>query len=248
MNTEFTTLASTYAGFLAALGGVSITVLTLVLALKEPPGGSILYPSLVASLIVATVACFVGAHLMAETTSISKDLHTGVPRLFMIASVNIYLSAALFLYALMLLPRVYDTNIPHGVKHIAFWTFAWIGMGSFVWMATSVLNVGHKDSKLILSLTLIGALLLLVIYLVVNRSGRQRADGFLQAPLWTCLVIVGALLLFYHLTRNLNSEPRLIDLLVFSGGVAVPCSLILAAGIVEYRGELRRNTSNRSGN
>jgi hypothetical protein len=51
------------------LGGVSITVLTLVLALEREPSDPEDHSLLVASLVLATISCFVGTHLMAETAA-----------------------------------------------------------------------------------------------------------------------------------------------------------------------------------
>jgi hypothetical protein len=66
MQVDYLKLSELYASFLAALGGVSITVLTLGLALSEK---LVLSRFGVAALFVATISCFTGAHLMAETVA-----------------------------------------------------------------------------------------------------------------------------------------------------------------------------------
>lgn len=81
---DYLRLAEQYAAFLVAVGSVSITVLALVLNLgskreeKEPTElqkDSSTF--LIAALIVATVSCFIGAHMMSETSasiSYSKEI------------------------------------------------------------------------------------------------------------------------------------------------------------------------------
>ena len=70
---DYLKLSEQYATFLVAVGGVSITVLALVLSWGsdpvEPPAEIGSRSFLVAALIVATIACFIGAHMMAETAA-----------------------------------------------------------------------------------------------------------------------------------------------------------------------------------
>lgn len=129
---DYLKLSEQYASFLVAVGGVSITVLTLVLTF----GSESLTPKvnsrsfLVAALVVATVACFIGAHMLAETAAFisnakekakeiaerkqdntsqlgplpsPEEIVSGV-RLFLLASTNIFIAIILVLFALMLLP------------------------------------------------------------------------------------------------------------------------------------------------
>lgn len=81
-NVDYAKLSEQYASFLVAVGGVSITVLTLVLGLTSPPAppteeherlflvaAEHAHLFLVAALTAATVSCFIGAHMMAETAA-----------------------------------------------------------------------------------------------------------------------------------------------------------------------------------
>lgn len=78
MHPNYLNLSGQYASFLAALGGISITVFALVLALKFIPGKSRCYAALVISLVVATLACFAGAHLMSQTAALIEPQQTTV--------------------------------------------------------------------------------------------------------------------------------------------------------------------------
>lgn len=113
-----------------AVGGVSITVLTLVLSFdpyhfdpyqKPDPDisealiktGKSALMFLVAALIVATVSGFVGAHMMAETAAFFTDFEkkkdeTKRPlgqRLFVLATTNIFIAIALVLFSIYCLRR-----------------------------------------------------------------------------------------------------------------------------------------------
>jgi hypothetical protein len=121
---DYLKLSEQYASFLVAVGGVSITVLTLVLSL----GSDLQTPTkvnsrsfLVAALAVATITCFIGAHMMAETAAFIEFHNKTQPpsptgeRLFLLATINIFIAIILVLFALMLLPmssrRVHAASI-----------------------------------------------------------------------------------------------------------------------------------------
>src|SRR5712692_10049124 len=117
---DYAKLSGQYASFLVAVGGVSITVLTLVLSFNRSPNTSA--PTLteknarmflVAALIAATVSCFVGAHMMAETAAFFTHCGKKSPekaeirlgkRLFVLASSNIFIAITLVLFSIVLLP------------------------------------------------------------------------------------------------------------------------------------------------
>jgi hypothetical protein len=71
MHADYIKLSEQYASFLSALGGITVTVLTIVLAIKKTSKPK-LFSALVSALVVATLACFVGAHLMAQTAALTK--------------------------------------------------------------------------------------------------------------------------------------------------------------------------------
>jgi hypothetical protein len=75
---DYQKLAEQYASFLVAVGGVSITVLAVVLSLR-PDSAETPKPTegdarsyLVTALVVAALSCFVGAQMMAETAAFTN--------------------------------------------------------------------------------------------------------------------------------------------------------------------------------
>ena len=159
---DYSKLSEQYASFLVAVGGVSITVLTLVLSLgssatklTEQDLGSFL----ILDLVVATVCCFIGAHMMAETAAFinhaKEKLKAENPtpdtispvrvplgeRLFLLASANIFISIILVLFALMLLPSASNLSNATSIKWISFFIFMFVVVGALIWM---VLAANHR--------------------------------------------------------------------------------------------------------
>lgn len=154
---DFRKLAGQYANFFTALGGVCITVLTLILALERVPNRADLHSVLVASLIVATVVSFIGAHLMAETAASIRQPVTSVEtspppsvnespaqeketpqwvggRLFLLASINIYLGVILTSFSLLLLPAAYDKLNAREITLITLTVFLVVVVSAYYWM------------------------------------------------------------------------------------------------------------------
>lgn len=135
---DYLKLSEQYANFLVAVGGVSITVLSIVLAFNNKDTG----PSrsfLAAALIVATAACFIGAHMMAETAAFinftqlpPKERPSG-ERLFMIATTNIFIAIGLVLFALKLLTQTSDQV--QFARRFSFLVFLVVLLGAYYWMA-----------------------------------------------------------------------------------------------------------------
>ncbi|HLL69782.1 MAG TPA: hypothetical protein VK363_00020 [Pyrinomonadaceae bacterium] len=161
---DYLKLSEQYASFLVAFGGVSITVLTLVLSLgsdSQTPTGVNSRSFLVGALVVATVTCFIGAHMMAETAAFisnaknnaeeiaerKRDINTsqlpplpspeevvsGV-RLFILASTNIFIAINLVLFALMLLPASSRRVHAASLAPISVGVFLVIIVVSLYWM------------------------------------------------------------------------------------------------------------------
>lgn len=148
---DYVKLSEQYAGFLVAVGGISITVLTLVLSVGSKLTEGASGPFLVLALVVATVCCFVGAHMMAETAafiSYSKErLKNAMPRkiksrrvkrlgehLFVLASINIFIAVALVSFALMLLSLASHLKASHSFKWISFLIFIIVVAGASYWV------------------------------------------------------------------------------------------------------------------
>lgn len=148
---DYQKLSEQYAGFLVAVGGVSITVLTLVLSLGPEVAATEvnLRSFLVAALLVATVTCFVGAHMMAETAAFiecDKAHHPNSPsgqRLFVLASLNIFIASILVLFALMLLPTSSGRVHAASLAPISVGVFLLVTVGVVCWM---ILAAYHRMS------------------------------------------------------------------------------------------------------
>jgi hypothetical protein len=156
---DYAKLSGQYASFLVAVGGVSITVLTLVLGFRPSqdtsatntltPDGNDARMFLVAALIAATVSCFIGAHMMAETAAfltrgeklppIQKPIPLG-RRLFVLATINIFIAIALVLFSIVLLPTATgEVKLAAGLKAISL-VFPAVVLGALVWMALATID------------------------------------------------------------------------------------------------------------
>jgi hypothetical protein len=160
---DYMKLSELYAGFLIAIGGVSITVLSIVSAIgsdtKKTQTEELASSFLGAALIVATVSCFIGAHMMAETAAFirhfreeltkAQPMKINTPRwgteewtpsvaikfgkrLFLLATTNIFVSVILVLFAIVLLPAAKGTA--RNILPIYFMIFALVGGGTLYWM------------------------------------------------------------------------------------------------------------------
>lgn len=159
MQIDYGKLSEQYASFLSALASVSITVLAIVLSLpglqpRRRARGEVNYrPHLIVALIVATVTSFVGAQLMAETASYVSSFITGQAvagtpepstplgqRLFLLASINIYVAGMVIIFALMLLTAEYKraNEDAHGVRRISMCIFGAVVFCILWWMFFSV--------------------------------------------------------------------------------------------------------------
>lgn len=160
---DYAKLSEQYASFLVAAGGVSITVLTLVLTLGAEPAQTdnlslhqmpleqaeqwpLQYSRtfLAAALLVATACCFIGAHMMAETAAYftySKEKEAERPlgeRLFLLASTNIFIAVILILFALALLPAASARVDAYSVRPISLLSLVLIPAAALFWMCLAV--------------------------------------------------------------------------------------------------------------
>jgi hypothetical protein len=121
---DYLKLSEQYGNFLIAIGGVSITILTVILTFSSEKKNIFL----VAALIVSTISCFTGAHMMAETAAFVskyKDISSG-ERLFLLASTNIFIAVVLVIFALMLLPIISDKVDVTSIKPISISVFVFV--------------------------------------------------------------------------------------------------------------------------
>lgn len=143
-NVDYLKLSEQYASFLVAVGGVSITVLSIVLSLNPESARGHSGSFLVAALIVATVACFIGAHMMAETAAFISYSNQIPPnqrptgeRLFLLATTNIFIGILLVLFALMLLPTL--SGKVDAARPISITVFGLVLFGAFCWMVLAAI-------------------------------------------------------------------------------------------------------------
>jgi hypothetical protein len=174
---NYAKLSEQYANFLVAVGGVSITVLTLVLglssrevSLSETEIVARVY--LVAALTAATVSCFIGAHMMAETaahfTNYEEKItvtseRISVPlghRLFVLATSNIFVAVTLVLFSIVLLPMATgNSDIALSLRFLFYLAFIGILSGALVWMALAAIDrtgVGKKGSPALIFAGVVG--------------------------------------------------------------------------------------------
>ena len=152
---DYAKLSGQYAAFLVAVGGISITVLALVLSFSSAPNtsetltetGKIARVFLVAALIAATVSCFIGAHMMAETAAFftrcekkpsEEKLPDEIPlgrRLFVLATSNIFIAITLVLFSIVLLPTATGkADLAASLKLISLVVFLGVVLGALCWI------------------------------------------------------------------------------------------------------------------
>lgn len=179
---DYLLLSQQYANFLVAVGGVSIAVLAFVLSSSKLTGttkgnvGSFL----VLALVVATVCCFIGAQMMAETAAFisysskekpakaqqpkeispekirQKEISLG-KRLFLLASINIFLAIILVVFALMLLPAAFKLPNVDSIQSISFALFLIIVVAALYWMVLGALyrvNVNESQTAIFLPISI----------------------------------------------------------------------------------------------
>lgn len=259
---EYAKLSEQYANFLVAVGGVSITVLTLVLSIGPSTNLSQgdLGSFLVTGLVVATVCCFTGAHMMAETaayiTRVKEKLQRGsqqpeIPpagtqlgnRLFLLASTNIFIAIVLVLFALMLLPSTSNFTNASSMKGISFVIFILVVAGALWWM---ILAAKHRmrvnGFKITLRKPLIigsGWLCLLFGFLVV-----AFLFGFFEVAkmllLWftfipITLITVATLVYFASSLKDseeaISRDVNITDIHLFGTSITISYASIIVAGI-----------------
>jgi hypothetical protein len=201
LESDYLKLSEQYASFLAAIGGVSITVLTLVLSLgpgrakagadSEPVAGDS-RTFLVAALVVATVSCFIGTHMMAETAAFishSRMMATiehpalSGDRLFLLASANIFIAIILVLFAVMLLLTTSGRVDVSSIKPIAVSVFGLVVIGAVIWVVLAARHRMRAPSgwRAVVPSLVIGVLWGLVLYffLVSKRCLRWKAFKYI---------------------------------------------------------------------
>jgi hypothetical protein len=214
---DYVKLSEQYASFLVAVGGVSITALAVVLSLtheltKEEAGSF-----LVLALVAATVCCFIGAHMMAETAAfisyakITFEYKTqpreipaaGEPlgkRLFLLASTNIFIAIALVLFGLTLLPAASNLPDAASIRLISFLIFVAVLAGASYWMCLAAVHRMEGSWGAILPAGIVGAAWAFFLYLF--QSHKNWVLGLTFVP----IVLISVILLIYFASIFKNSH------------------------------------------
>jgi len=226
MQLDYLRLSELYASFLAALGGVSITVLTLVLTLYPKPAVGNSSRFWVAALFVATISCFTGAHLMAETVAFisgSKSSLVGA-RLSLLASVNIYVAAMLLIFAVVLLTANY-------VKWISILVFPFVLLITLCWMyvtATTRFEPVPSHPRIAARLAIcFGVAVGIAMYKWA--ASRSCEDCFLFASF--VLPVFSAAFSFFYFVWIFNSQDRELNVWLYSFAIALPCISLFGTGM-----------------
>lgn len=226
MPTDYLELSQLYASFLAALGGVSITVLTLVLTLYRKPTAGDLSRFWVAALFVATISCFTGAHLMAETVAVKGAKELGA-RLSLLASINIYVAAMLLIFAVVLLTAEY-------VKWISVLTFPFVLLITLFWMyvtATSRFEPAppHAKTAIVVAIVIGGIISIGMWAWAASRLSRLYENLFLFVAF--LLPVGSAAFSFFCFICILRSQDRQLNVWLYSLAIALPCMSLFGAGM-----------------
>jgi hypothetical protein len=235
MQVDFLTLTQQYAGFLAALGGVTITVLTLVLSLDREKVRSNSHKFLVAALVVATLSSFTGAHLMAETAAFIRKQQgqKSGARLFLLASINIYLSTILTIFVLMLLPADYNIQNAEAVTVISALVFLCVVVSALCWMyltATSRIPASHRcrtirRAAIVSVIWLLALCILPVIFKIID-------DQILLLLSFSPIVVfTGFSLLRFVITFDDGGKAKAFDISVFCLSITLSCASLLGIAV-----------------
>jgi hypothetical protein len=224
METDYLTLSRQYATFLTAAAGVSSTVLALVLSFQLNPK-----PVLVAALIVATVSCFAGVLMMAETAAFiqeSKGVSSG-KRLFLLASINIYIGIMLLIFALMLLPVASGKVATKDIKLITGSILLVTIIGELSWMYRSAVSrmpvpAQYKRFPVIVTLTT-SAIGSVILHCLVSNN-HIPPTRLLQIPF--VLILVFTLITLLHFLRTFEDGNRVnnLDVWLFCSAITSSCA------------------------
>jgi hypothetical protein len=264
---DYGKLSEQYAGFLVAIGGVSITVLTLVLSiwhLKFQSRGDDLskcasdpveennHPALIFSLIIATFCCFVGAHLMAETAAFVSGLEKGAGRKpFLFASLNIFIGVTVVIFAVMLLATEYKKENPNtrGFRWMSMIVFMAVVFCVFFWVVVSVVWRMPAPERLFPLIFPFGGILILLgvvcSALWVKDKDKKDEDKKLYKFLLLLTFIpiilftVTSLIIFsFSLLETNGGEIQNLDIIFFVGAITFTClSLIISGYVMVWKGK-----------
>lgn len=226
MKVDYLKLSEQYASFLVAIGGVTITVLALVLSFT-----SIKQPFLVAALVVATVSCFTGAHMMAETAAFISHSKGRFPqtgeRLFLLSSINIFIAIVQLIFSLSLLPIASGKMQADEIKGIPASVFAFVIISALWWMVLSAgyrMPLPQKKWLPVIVSSIFSFVWALALYYLVT-------ELLLQMIFITILIFTLASLLLFSWTFNDGGKVHRIDMWLCGLAITSTCASLVVAAI-----------------
>lgn len=235
MEVDYLALSERYASFLVAVGGVSITVLTLVLSMPTEQKVKVEEERafLIAALIVAAICSFIGAHMMSETAA-SLTYHrklvcpepTG-QRLFLLASTNIFLAAFLVLFSLMMLPLASAKTSAGRVTSVSVMVFLTVMFGIILWLwRASVHRMPSQDVENVVIEAFAAAFILWAIIYYLFR--KRDPVPLLFVPI---VFLTVCSLVYFAWTFENNRLARDNDKFFFAFAVVFSCISLTANGL-----------------
>ena len=229
-------LSELYASFLSALGGVSVTVLILVLTLYPKPAEGNLSRFWVAALLVSTISCFIGAHLMAEAAAFiskskeaelesePKESKLGV-RLSLLASINIYVAAMLMIFTIVLLTAEH-------VKWVSISVFLLVLGVTISWMYHSANfrfypNIPQAKAATGCAIGF-GVVVGIIMYLLASRIYEEY---FLLASFFFPIISIAFSFFEFVWILKSDDKERNLSVWLYSFAIALPCISLFGAGV-----------------
>jgi hypothetical protein len=234
-------LAEQYGSFLVAIGGVSITVLALVMYLwhldKVEDYLTMHHRStVIKALIVSTFCSFVGAHLLAETAAFIRgnELHDKGfgARQFLLASVNIFVAVPVVMFAVTVLATEYRKRqkllglriLSSGVFTAAVFCVLW-------WMIVSIFFRMPPPNKALL-VYFVGAIAVAALVLFLSLTNKPKKMASLLNITFELIALssVGSLILCSLALYTTGDDVGFWEAIFFVITVTFTCLALLIQG------------------
>jgi hypothetical protein len=222
---NFSTSAQSYGSMLSTLGAVCITILVLIFSLTKELEHKRIKTFLIYALIMATFACFTGAHLLTDILTFRGNSEEFL-HFYRIALINVYIAMIYFAFALGLLPRIFEAQLNLNI----------LGTGSSIAMIVIALlfcfaNVLSPETK---RLGTIEAWTLLILFFIIGIIffGFPLIDKiafFVFSPFWLAFLAIGGSASYYALTlgKTVTKSLTLLDHYIFLIATMLPILSLL---------------------
>ena len=222
-STDFQTLATGYASFLAALGGACVTILTLVLTLtRDSDRRDTLFPALVMGLINFALSAFIGTQLMTEVSGMS-DFHS---RYFVIAEVNLFVTGGCFVHSLLLLALVYDDRARSSLHRFTFFIFSMLFLSIFGWLIVTLALFLVLDTPLAILLAMAALLSFFIAY---------KSKPASPVPYCVSAIAIVFAMSYFAVTLNWYQAPTALDFYVMAVSSVLGVSPLFGSGCAAFR-------------